>query len=33
VDNEIMRLLDTAAVTFQCVLTKTDKMKAVTELM
>jgi GTP-binding protein len=28
VDNEIMRLLDTAAVTFQCVLTKTDKMKA-----
>ena len=28
VDDGIMRLLDTAAVTFQCVLTKTDKMKA-----
>ena len=28
VDEEIMSLLDTAAVTFQCVLTKTDKVKA-----
>ena len=28
VDDEIMGLLDTAAVTFQCVLTKTDKVKA-----
>lgn len=26
VDEEIMRLLDSAAVTFQCVLTKTDKI-------
>ncbi|MEL7099681.1 MAG: ribosome biogenesis GTP-binding protein YihA/YsxC [Pseudomonadota bacterium] len=28
VDEEIMALLDSAAVTFQCVLTKTDKVKA-----
>ena len=28
VDNEIMSLLDSAAVTFQCVLTKADKVKA-----
>ncbi|MGE4327083.1 MAG: ribosome biogenesis GTP-binding protein YihA/YsxC [Pseudodonghicola sp.] len=28
VDDEIMKLLDSAAVTFQCVLTKTDKVKA-----
>ncbi len=28
VDEEIMALLDSAAVTFQCVLTKTDKLKA-----
>ncbi|MBO9451688.1 YihA family ribosome biogenesis GTP-binding protein [Tropicibacter sp. R16_0] len=28
VDDEIMKLLDTSAVTFQCVLTKTDKVKA-----
>ena len=28
VDDEIMSLLDSAAVTFQCVLTKTDKVKA-----
>lgn len=28
VDEEIMSLLDKAAVTFQCVLTKTDKIKA-----
>lgn len=28
VDAEIMSLLDSAAVTFQCVLTKTDKVKA-----
>lgn len=28
VDEEIMSLLDRAAVTFQCVLTKTDKVKA-----
>ncbi|SFB00368.1 GTP-binding protein [Poseidonocella pacifica] len=28
VDEEIMSLLDTSAVTFQCVLTKADKMKA-----
>lgn len=28
VDNEIMTLLDTSAVTFQCVLTKADKIKA-----
>ena len=28
VDNEIMNLLDSAAVTFQCVLTKADKVKA-----
>ncbi|OWU84000.1 GTP-binding protein [Oceanicola sp. 22II-s10i] len=28
VDEEIMKLLDTAAVTFQCVLTKADKVKA-----
>lgn len=27
VDNEIMSLLDSAAVTFQCVLTKSDKVK------
>jgi len=27
VDDEIMTLLDSAAVTFQCVLTKTDKVK------
>ncbi len=27
VDEEIMQLLNTAAVTFQCVLTKTDKVK------
>lgn len=27
VDEEIMRLLDSAAVTFQCVLTKADKVK------
>ncbi|MBR9764936.1 MAG: YihA family ribosome biogenesis GTP-binding protein [Rhodobacteraceae bacterium] len=27
VDEEIMKLLDSAAVTFQCVLTKTDKVK------
>ena len=27
VDEEIMSLLDSAAVTFQCVLTKTDKVK------
>ncbi|MDA3859573.1 MAG: ribosome biogenesis GTP-binding protein YihA/YsxC [Roseovarius sp.] len=27
VDDEIMSLLDSAAVTFQCVLTKTDKIK------
>ena len=28
VDEEILTLLDSAAVTFQCVLTKTDKVKA-----
>jgi len=28
VDNEILSLLDTSAVTFQCVLTKADKVKA-----
>ena len=28
VDEEILDLLDTSAVTFQCVLTKTDKVKA-----
>ncbi len=28
VDHEIMSLLDSSAVTFQCVLTKTDKIKA-----
>ncbi|WP_299589065.1 ribosome biogenesis GTP-binding protein YihA/YsxC [uncultured Tateyamaria sp.] len=28
VDEEILSLLDSAAVTFQCVLTKTDKVKA-----
>ena len=28
VDKEIMALLDSSAVTFQCVLTKTDKIKA-----
>ncbi len=28
VDDEIMTLLDTSAVTFQCVLTKSDKVKA-----
>ena len=28
VDEEIMSLLDTAAVTFQCVLTKSDKIKS-----
>ncbi|KUJ85227.1 GTP-binding protein [Ruegeria marisrubri] len=28
VDEEIMKLLDTSAVTFQCVMTKTDKVKA-----
>ena len=28
VDNEIMSLLDASAVTFQCVLTKADKIKA-----
>ncbi|NOD75599.1 MULTISPECIES: ribosome biogenesis GTP-binding protein YihA/YsxC [unclassified Ruegeria] len=28
VDAEIMKLLDTSAVTFQCVLTKSDKVKA-----
>ncbi len=28
VDQEILSLLDSAAVTFQCVLTKTDKVKA-----
>ncbi|WP_171126065.1 MULTISPECIES: ribosome biogenesis GTP-binding protein YihA/YsxC [unclassified Ruegeria] len=28
VDAEIMKLLDTSAVTFQCVLTKADKVKA-----
>ena len=28
VDEEILALLDSAAVTFQCVLTKTDKVKA-----
>ena len=28
VDEEIMKLLDTSAVTFQCVLTKSDKVKA-----
>lgn len=28
VDEEILALLDTSAVTFQCVLTKTDKVKA-----
>ncbi|WP_299707110.1 ribosome biogenesis GTP-binding protein YihA/YsxC [uncultured Tateyamaria sp.] len=28
VDEEILKLLDTSAVTFQCVLTKTDKVKA-----
>ena len=28
VDHEIMSLLDSSAVTFQCVLTKTDKVKA-----
>ncbi len=28
VDEEIMALLDSSAVTFQCVLTKTDKIKA-----
>lgn len=28
VDNEIMALLDSSAVTFQCVLTKMDKLKA-----
>lgn len=28
VDDEILKLLDTSAVTFQCVLTKTDKVKA-----
>ncbi|MEI4232749.1 ribosome biogenesis GTP-binding protein YihA/YsxC [Roseovarius sp. D22-M7] len=30
VDEEIMRLLDSSAVTFQCVLTKTDKINAAT---
>jgi GTP-binding protein len=30
VDAEIMALLDSAAVTFQCVLTKTDKINAAT---
>ncbi|MGI3209927.1 ribosome biogenesis GTP-binding protein YihA/YsxC [Roseovarius tibetensis] len=30
VDEEIMALLDSAAVTFQCVLTKTDKINAAT---
>ncbi|GHG96697.1 ribosome biogenesis GTP-binding protein YihA/YsxC [Pseudodonghicola xiamenensis] len=29
VDDEIMKLLDSSAVTFQCVLTKADKVKAV----
>ena len=28
VDDEIMALLDSAAVTFQCVMTKADKVKA-----
>ena len=28
VDEEIMSLLDSSAVTFQCVLTKEDKVKA-----
>lgn len=28
VDEEILKLLDTSAVTFQCVLTKSDKVKA-----
>ena len=28
VDEEILSLLDSAAVTFQCVLTKADKIKA-----
>ena len=28
VDEEIMSLLDSAAVTFQCVLTKADKIKS-----
>ena len=28
VDDQILRLLDTSAVTFQCVLTKVDKVKA-----
>ena len=28
VDEEILSLLDSAAVTFQCVLTKADKVKA-----
>ncbi len=28
VDDEIMKLLDTSAVTFQCVMTKSDKVKA-----
>ncbi|WP_171179701.1 ribosome biogenesis GTP-binding protein YihA/YsxC [Ruegeria sp. HKCCD8929] len=28
VDDEIMKLLDTSAVTFQCVMTKADKVKA-----
>lgn len=28
VDEEIMKLLDTSAVTFQCVMTKADKVKA-----
>ena len=28
VDDQILRLLDTSAVTFQCVLTKADKVKA-----
>ena len=28
VDEEILKLLDTSAVTFQCVLTKADKVKA-----
>jgi GTP-binding protein len=27
VDEEIMKLLDSAAVTFQCVMTKADKVK------
>lgn len=28
VDEDILKLLDTSAVTFQCVLTKIDKVKA-----